>query len=586
MRTVPLRIALFASVLTGLAVSAGSARDTPPPDTPQQALQEAPQETPQETRREPRHEMRLPQITSAKVDWPAALASLSEVAELRSTALTVPARQARSSASWPVPRALARLNAAMAQRLPGITRSPVPVLLPFDTEALMRDLAAGTAADGNERYLAGFQASKFFYPGPSGYDAVFSLRTAEVPELADISYPEPIDVLISGSALLYDLEDPTPPSAAPASALESEYPGIQRLIHEHHLRYTFVRFGVPYVVSAACFDSSVSRYKMPTCRAADRVLQRFLRALRVAGGTPAPPRMVQLLGVERPAQMSPAFTYHAPGRLLPSTGFRGRSGLADTTVYSQIRFPLAETPAYVNSQMFQRGNRSQEPAAIFSYPWRDNFCERRGFPVGQCPGGHGHQGQDIRTQACAPGLIGERCYGDRNLVAVRDGAILRRPKQEAVYLFVNTANEHIRFRYLHMLPRKMDEDSLLSGRRVHEGEVIGQIGNFHKREGGTSYHLHFDVQVPTRDGWVFVNPYMTLVAAYERLIGGRGEEIVPAVAIATTDLSTTGTAAPASIAIEPEQAQRPRRGDRASKKRKAGKHAKHQKRKKYRIARR
>ena len=121
--------------------------------------------------------------------------------------------------------------------------------------------------------------------------------------------------------------------------------------------------------------------------------------------------------------------------------------------------------------------------------------------------------------------MGERCYGDRNLVAVRDGAILRRPKQEAVYLFVNTANEHIRFRYLHMLPRKMDEDSLLSGRRVHEGEVIGQVGNFNKREGGTSYHLHFDVQVPTRDGWVFVNPYMTLVAAYERLIGGRGEEI-------------------------------------------------------------
>ena len=122
--------------------------------------------------------MRLPQITSAKVDWPAALASLSEVAELRSTALTVPARQARSSASWPVPRALARLNAAMAQRLPGITRSPVPVLLPFDTAALLRDQAAGTAADGNERYLAGFHASKFFYPGPAGYDAAFALRTA------------------------------------------------------------------------------------------------------------------------------------------------------------------------------------------------------------------------------------------------------------------------------------------------------------------------------------------------------------------------------------------------------------------------
>ena len=110
-------------------------------------------------------------------------------------------------------------------------------------------------------------------------------------------------------------------------------------------------------------------------------------------------------------------------------------------------------------------------------------------------------------------------------VAVRDGVILRSPRQEAAYLFVNSANEHIRFRYLHMNPRKMDEDNLLSGRRVYEGEVIGEVSNFSMKEAGTSYHLHFDVQVPTRIGWVFVNPYMTLVAAYERLIGERGTEL-------------------------------------------------------------
>ena len=108
---------------------------------------------------------------------------------------------------------------------------------------------------------------------------------------------------------------------------------------------------------------------------------------------------------------------------------------------------------------------------------------------------------------------------------MRDGVILRSPRQEAAYLFVNSASEHIRFRYLHMNPRKMDEDNLLSGRRVHEGEVIGQISNFSRKEGGTSYHLHFDAQVFTRDGWVWVNPYMTLVASYERLIGARGVEI-------------------------------------------------------------
>jgi hypothetical protein len=110
-------------------------------------------------------------------------------------------------------------------------------------------------------------------------------------------------------------------------------------------------------------------------------------------------------------------------------------------------------------------------------------------------------------------------------VAVRDGAILRAPKQEAVYLVVNSATEHVRFRYLHMHPRKMDEDNLLSGRFVREGEVIGQVSNYSRREAGTSYHLHLDLQVPTKDGWVYVNPYMTLVTAYERLIGERGHEL-------------------------------------------------------------
>ena len=31
----------------------------------------------------------------------------------------------------------------------------------------------------------------------------------------------------------------------------------------------------------------------------------------------------------------------------------------------------------------------------------------------------------------------------------------------------------------------------------------------------------------TKLGWVWVNPYMTLVLAYERMIGARGTEIKP-----------------------------------------------------------
>ncbi len=498
-------------------------------------------------------DMQPPQIVTARVDWLAALRELSAIPEFRAPAITFRDRRSLSRANRPLPRPLRRLNAAMGPRFPGVEQSPVPVLLPFDSTALVRDIHNGAAPDGSERYLSGFRASRFFYPGASGYDAVFALHTDEVEGFRDIKYARPIDVLISGSLLLYELDDPTPATGTPVAELDDLFPGIRRLVHEHHLRYTFVRYGVPYVVSAICFNAGVARYGMPTCRSADRVLQHFLRSLRLAGGTPAPARIVEPLAIERPVEPSPDFTYHPPGRLLRDTGFRGAGGKADSTVYSQIRFPLAEAPAFVNSQLFQSRNRNSEGNANYTYPWRDNFCERRGFPVGQCPAGVGHQGQDIRAPRCPPGPGGDKCMADHNLVAVRDGAILRRPRQEAVYLFVNTASERIRFRYLHMLPRKMDEDNLLSGRTVLEGEVIAQIGNFSKREGGTSYHLHFDIQVPTRNGWVFVNPYMTLVAAYERLLGQRGEMFAP---VATKHPGTTGSSGDDASSIEPGDAEK------------------------------
>src|SRR5262249_61572448 len=97
--------------------------------------------------------------------------------------------------------------------------------------------------------------------------------------------------------------------------------------------------------------------------------------------------------------------------------------------------------------------------------------------------------------------------------------------QQAATLQINTRTEHIRFRYMHMNPSAMDADGLLNGRRVVEGEPIGVVSNYLDRPGGTSRHLHFDVQVFTRDGWLWVNPYTTLVSAYERRIGGRRRRV-------------------------------------------------------------
>jgi murein DD-endopeptidase MepM/ murein hydrolase activator NlpD len=483
-----------------------------------------------------------PHLSFAAIDWPAAIASLPIAAAPPTAAMSA---RSRLGGGRTTPPALARLNGVMSQQFAGLATSPVPVLLPFDVAALLRDRNANLDVDA-ERYYSGFHAARFFYAGPAGYDAAFAIRASDIPEFADIKFANPIEVQISGSALLYNLDAQAVVEGQPVPGLDEDFPGIRKMVLEHHLRYTFVRFGVPYVVSIICFDAGVSRYKMPTCRSADQVAQRFLRALRVVGGTPRNLRATAPLPIERPERVSRSFGYFGPGQLV-SGGSRSERGRADYTVYSQIRFPLADVSATAHSEMFYRRSRpapvpaaDADESAAPIIPWRDNFCERRGFPVGQCPAGIGHQGQDLRPGPCKPPPGADRCTHRGHIVAVRDGVILRSARQEAAYLFVNSANEHIRFRYLHMNPRKMDADNLLNGRRVHEGEIIGEVSNFSMKENGTSYHLHFDIQVPTRYGWVFVSPYMTLVTAYERLIGERGTELGDPRTTAAADPSGAG----------------------------------------------
>lgn len=153
----------------------------------------------------------------------------------------------------------------------------------------------------------------------------------------------------------------------------------------------------------------------------------------------------------------------------------------------------------------------------------------RDFLVGQCPGGYGHQGEDIRPAYCVmENAEADRCLPyQHTIAAVHDGLVWRTAGNLGAYIAWNTVNEHVRVRYLHMNPKMMDDDGLVSGRHVKEGEIIGKVADWGDFQNGTSYHLHFNVQVFTRIGWVWVNPYMTLVASYEHLIGARGREIRP-----------------------------------------------------------
>lgn len=476
-------------------------------------------------------DIKTPRISVLTVEWDAARAALNRVAATE----RLPAALERGDDM------LARLNLATGTEFPNIAASPVPVLLPFNLDAYLRR-KAGETAD----YRSGFLAPKFFLAGPAGYDAVFAVARQDSKRDAEIH--------ISGFALLYELDERVGGEEKPPTGLQSDFPGIRRFYFESHIRYLFTRYGVLYNVSIECFDGT-ARSRLLSCNDAHSIASRFLKALAIAGGSQQPIPAVSA-AVARPEKRSTAFSYYPPGQLISGTGARKRGGDPDHTVYSAIRFPLADAPAQTYSQMFinlgdctaasgdsRTLRRHGAPFRCIPgkltaaadmpsggqnlYPWRDSFCEARAYFVGQCPSGLGHQGQDIVPVGCAlSSRDSDECdRSHHRIVAVRDGTVLRGPRQEGLAIVANEPGAHLRFRYLHMNPKIIDDGGFFSGRTVRQGEIIGQVGNFSGRAAGTSYHLHFDMQVPTKDGWVWVNPYMTLVASYERLIGARGTEI-------------------------------------------------------------
>ena len=433
-------------------------------------------------------EMQSPAVTLTSVDWDAAAASL-------------PDRGTDTPAA-----AFARLNAATGKRFAGIDKSSVPVLLPFDVDGFRQDAADGKPdAANSDKYFGDFHPTKFFLPGPAGYDATFTITAAAAGVRSH--FAKPIVIEITGAAYVYDLDGfDFQEVFPPRNGLDLLFPGIRRILREAHVRYVFERFGVPYVVSIQCYDRRPSSRYL-ACKDADPIAEKFLRLLHTAGGAPMT-IVAPKFDLSRPAAQSEDFTYRSPGDLIANTGWKKLPGRVDYHVYAHMRFPIANAPAYVKSQSFMpwgdcyrtgkvgrtgrkgalyRCRLNDKPlvfdesaAENFNYPWRDNFCELRDFLVGQCPGGHGHQGEDIRPANCVlynPGA--DRCLPYQHTVAaVEDGLIRRQPGNLSAYIVVNTADEHVRFRYLHMNPKMMDTDGLVDGRQVSEGEIIGKVATW------------------------------------------------------------------------------------------------------------
>jgi hypothetical protein len=360
-------------------------------------------------------DFRTPSISVVQPNWQAAADQLKIETRGANRLIFAVGTRSRKQVRRAAP-AFWQLNAITAEFFAGVNRSPVPVLLPFDSARLLSERTPDNSA---LRYQSGFQPAKMFDAGPAGYDAVFTIEPGDG-DLPRRVYAKPVQVQITGSLLLYDIDDPRGGKGTPVKALASEFPDLRRVIREGFVRYAFTRFDVPYVVFIQCLDSA-PRKKRLACREASAVAEHFLKSLRVVGGMPASPRgNIKSAKVERPTAASPDFTYRRSGEIIANSGYKGQPGHRDDTVYAQIRFPLADAPAYANSQSFlnwgdcyhtgrvgwrpvkgdayrcKRNDKSlvfdESARENYSYPWQDNFCETRDFQVGQCANGYGHQG--------------------------------------------------------------------------------------------------------------------------------------------------------------------------------------------------
>lgn len=227
--------------------------------------------------------------------------------------------------------------------------------------------------------------------------------------------------------------------------------------------------------------------------------------------------------------------HYNPGDVIPKTLFDfGSVGITNAPVVApNMRFPIETGPAFANSQLFNSGGYGyqwtskiiypgpegpENAASNFQYPWRDNFCEVRRWDSSPCPGGVGHQGQDLRPATCEAGV--------HYAVAVEDGVITELGENHMVILYgKETGNFYV---YLHM----KREEKLAVGLEVKKGERIGRVANVLSAKAKTTTHLHFEIWAGGEEdgatrGVVPLSPYTSLVEAYLRLLREHPEQANP-----------------------------------------------------------
>ena len=205
-----------------------------------------------------------------------------------------------------------------------------------------------------------------------------------------------------------------------------------------------------------------------------------------------------------------------PVAFLPPGDLAPDSGVGQTLQINYapgMRFPLEAGQAYANSQVYGAGGYlgpggGQCASANYSYAWRDNFCETRGYATPMCPAGVGHQGQDIRPASCEDAV---------HWAVAADEGVITSVGSYSVRLMSPSG---VRYTYLHL-----DRETLLvePGDEVVRGQRLGLVSN---EFGGsaTTIHLHFEIKmaIATAQGLqnTHVPPYLALVESYQSLLSG------------------------------------------------------------------
>ena len=409
------------------------------------------------------------------------------------------------------------------QRFP-IEASAVPVLLPFDVEAYRK---AESRPSGDKFVLGDFTATEFFHGGPGRFRRGVLAQPPEVPEFSDIAIRGPMYILFSGFRFTYALQGPPLPQTPPSRSSRRSSrrpPDLARVRAAHDLRA---------LRRDLCGRDLLPRRRgterILSCPQAARIADRFVRALHLPAATRMLSRSRRHRSSVRNAS-TPDFAFLPPGSLIPGTGRKpDLGGQSDRTVYAKLRFPLPRRPPSPIRNPSTTGATAISPAArphgsqqgralrmqaerVSAGVQRSGGREiinTRGaiisasiaaFRSGSVPAA-----RDIRARTSARASASrlnegaDRCLANQqDAVAAGDGMILR-PRTAGGVAPVHQFDERA-------CPAALSAHEAAGAGRARDddrparrrGEVLGQIGNYDEHERGTTYHLHFDMQVPTR----------------------------------------------------------------------------------------